>query len=69
MPTTKEILKKYGSKIEYQMRNISTTNTNFSNKYKQFKQDMLPELSRYERWTKTLGNIIKMRVSPKESAK
>lgn len=71
MPTTDEILKKYGSKIESQINtnNSIKENTSFSKEYMKFKEDMLPELSRYERWTRTLGNLIKIKPSSKESLK
>ncbi|PIN89133.1 hypothetical protein COU60_04685 [Candidatus Pacearchaeota archaeon CG10_big_fil_rev_8_21_14_0_10_34_76] len=70
MATTDEILKKYGSKIESQMRSGTlSSQQGLSKEYLQFKRDMLPELSRYERWTKALGNIIKLKPSAKEEAK
>ncbi len=65
MPTTEEILKKYGSKIEAQ---ISTTpvSQNFSQEYQQFKRDMVPEISNYERFALALGNIINLKIAEKD---
>ena len=31
-----------------------------------FKQELLPEFSRYERWVKTFGKMIKLKVSAKD---
>jgi hypothetical protein len=37
-----------------------------STDYAQFKQDMLPELNKYEKWARGLGNFIKIKVSSKD---
>lgn len=71
MPTTEEILKKYGAKIEAEinpsMRDKS--GEEYSKEYMQFKQDMIPEISRYERWAKSIGSIINIKVSEKDRIK
>ncbi len=67
-PTTDEILSKYGKKIESQF-NSYQQRQDYSKEYLQFKEDMLPEISRYKRWCETLGNLIKIKVSQKESIK
>ena len=67
MVSTEEILRKYGSKIESEIR--TTQLGDYSREYLQFKEDMLPEMSRYKRWAEALGNIIKLKLSPKEEAK
>jgi len=63
----KDILKKYSKKIEQQMGDYdqpfansspSGKGGNFSQEFIQFKQDMMPELSRYENWTKLLGVLL-----------
>ncbi len=70
MPTTDEIIAKYGQKIDKQLNSYSPQSSgSYSREYIQFKQDMLPEMSRYKRWTQTLGNLVKVKVSPKESTK
>ena len=66
--STDEILAKYGKKIESQFNNHDQ-NQNYSREYIQFKEDMLPEMSRYRRWANTLGNIIKVKVGRKENKK
>lgn len=40
-----------------------------SREYSQFKGDMIPEISRYERLCKSLGNIISVKVSQKDEEK
>ena len=66
----KDILKKYGNKIE---QSIGTTKLNsrkeFSREYTTFKGEMSPELSTYERWARSLGSLIKLNVSKKDQEK
>ncbi len=66
MPSTKEILEKYSRKLESQ---ISQDFEEDSKEYVKFKQEMIPELSRYERWAKSLGNIIKIKIAGKDRQK
>ena len=59
VPSTDEVLKKYGAKIESQMKGFDRsggTGNNFSQSYERFKESMLPEFNRYERWCKSFGN-------------
>src|SRR3989338_5669808 len=67
MPTTKDILKKYSSKIE---EAIDTDKDSFraSAEYLQFKEEMLPTVTRYERWAASLGSMIKLKISEKDKA-
>mgnify|MGYP001573419092 FL=1 len=65
--TTKEILDKYSRKLE---SNISSdSEKDFSKEYIQFQRDMSHELTRYERWAQSLGNIIKLRIAEKDRIK
>jgi len=64
MPTTEDILAKYRRKIESELNQPT-----YSKEYQQFKDDMLPEMSRYKRWAETLGNLIKINVSEKDRKK
>lgn len=72
MPSTKDILEKYSHKLESEI-NPSTPSASiqkdFSDEYATFKKEMIPELSRYERWAKSLGNIIKIKVAKKSREK
>ena len=69
MVSTKEILEKYGRKIEESMDSSASSQKKFSQEYIQFKADMSPEISRYERWAKTLGSLISIKVSEKDRIK
>ena len=72
MTTTEDILKKYGAKIEKQMGGHDSSpaaQKKFSKSYVKFREAMSPEFSRYERWCKTLGNLIKIKVGEKDRAR
>lgn len=66
MASAEDIISKYSKKIESEIGANSFTSNQQSREYLQFKQDMIPEISRYEKWTKSLGNIIKVRVAEKD---
>ncbi len=66
MATTKDILKKYGARIENEMQ---TPSSGSSSDYLQFKQDMVPSTTRYERLAQRLGTIIKINVAQKDRDK
>ena len=69
MTSTDDILKKYGAKIESQMKGYNSgggRGKGFSKSYERFRSSMLPEFSRYERWCKSLGNFFKMKVGGKD---
>jgi len=68
-PSTDDILRKYGAKIESQMKGYDAASgqtKKFSQSYEKFKSSMLPEFSRYERWCKAMGNFIAMKVGEKD---
>ena len=67
-PTTQDILAKYARKIESQISNSNQT-PKISQEYERFRQDMLPEISHYKRWAQTLGNLVRVKLSPKEENK
>ena len=70
MPSTKEILEKYGRKLESE---VNTEAEDFekreSDEYVKFKREMIPELSRYERFAKGLGGIVKIKIAAKDRQK
>jgi len=68
-PTVEEIIKKHSAKIEQNIKSSETEPINFSQSYSAFKQEMAPELSRYEKLCKTLGSIVKLKVSSKDQDK
>ncbi len=61
-----EILRKHSARIEGQIKSESVQNVNYSREYTIFKQEMAPELTRFERWCHSLGNIIKLKFSEKD---
>jgi hypothetical protein len=65
MAQVRDILDKYGSKIEGQISTYGE-NSNYSREYVKFKDEMAPELTRYERWCQTLGSFVKLKISEKD---
>lgn len=66
MVTTRDVLKKYSAKIEAEMDSNSPRS---SQEYTQFKAEMMSQPSRYEKWAKTLGNILSIKVAEKDRIK
>ncbi|MBS3090688.1 hypothetical protein J4433_02870 [Candidatus Pacearchaeota archaeon] len=60
MAKVDDILKKYGSKIESEI--LTEKNLEYSREYKQFKEEAMPTLTRFERLCKNIGSMIKIRV-------
>lgn len=70
MPDTKGILQKYSKKLESEINSYSFRSEDaVSKEYTEFKQEMIPELSRYEKWAQSLGSLIKIRISEKDRKK
>ena len=70
--STKDILEKYSRKLESEISSDFSSSSQahaYSQEYSQFKSDMIPELSRYEKWAQSLGNIIKIKVSESDRQK
>ncbi len=64
---TRKILEKYGARIEGQIKTEAVNSgRGYSREYLKFKDEMAPQLSRYERWCNTLGNVIKLKPSKKD---
>jgi Flp pilus assembly protein TadB len=69
-PTTEDVLRKYGSKIEKQMKGFDGSNpAGYSQSYQQFRESLTPQYSRYERWCRAFGNLLKINASKKDSAR
>jgi Flp pilus assembly protein TadB len=66
--TTKEVLEKYGKKLEGRLE-FNSSRENYSDEYIKFKNDMVPEIGRYEKWAKSLGNFIKLKIAEKDRIK
>jgi len=65
MTDVNEILNKHAGRIEAQMGEFES-DAGFSRSYQIFKSEMAPSLSRYEKWCRSLGSIIQLRVSKKD---
>ena len=61
----KDILKKYGAKIEGKIGSPEVSES-YSQSYEKFKGELSKEYSSYERWANTLGNIIHINPSKKD---
>ncbi len=69
MVDVSDILKRHASRIEGQIRSTPLQNVNYSREYVKFKEEMAPNLTRYERWCRSLGSIIKLKVAAKDEAR
>jgi len=63
----KDILREYGNKLDSQINTIGVKSGNYSQEYTKFKEEMAPEISRYERWCKSLGSVVRLNVAEKDS--
>jgi Flp pilus assembly protein TadB len=71
---TKKIIEKYERRLGGQIRmdpgyGSGDNSGEISREYEQFKSEMIPQISRYERMCKTLGSIITVRVAEKDAQK
>lgn len=62
----RNIIRKHAARIEGMIETTPVGHSNFSSSYVKFKEEMAPELTRYERWCRSLGNVIKIKVSEKD---
>lgn len=69
MANVDDILKKYENKISKSVGNNEYKMGDISKEYLQFKQDMMPALSRYEKLAKSFGNLMNVRLSEKNNVK
>ncbi len=68
-PDVKDILKKYSGKIESQVKTSNIVGGDYSKEYVKFKEELAPELTKFEKWCQSLGSIIKLKVSQKDEEK
>jgi len=61
-----EILKKYEAKLQGEIRSEKTPAAGFGKEYLRFKESLMPQLSRYEKWCISFGNTIKMKLAKKD---
>lgn len=62
-----DVLQKYSSRLAQQVE-TSQAPEDYSRDYQQFLRDRDPALSRYERWCRSLGSVIKVTPSKKDEA-
>lgn len=67
--SVKDVLREHSGKIERQVRTSNLKKIDYSKEYSTFKKELAPELSRYEKWCRSLGNVIKLKVSEKDEKK
>ena len=65
-PSVEDVLNKYRRKIESSIKTSQVEENNYSREYVRFRNEMAPELSRYEKLCRTLGSIIKIKPSQKD---
>jgi hypothetical protein len=66
-----EILKKYEARLAREVSSSSNplASSDYSEEYRKFKAEMIPELSNYEKWARSLGNMIRINVAEKDRVK
>ncbi|MFH1607554.1 MAG: hypothetical protein ABIA78_00290 [archaeon] len=65
----RDILRKHSARIERKIKTFKVKETNYSREYVMFKEEMAPELNRFERLCQGLGNIIKLKLAKKDEDK
>ncbi|MBS3089237.1 hypothetical protein J4402_05725 [Candidatus Pacearchaeota archaeon] len=68
-PSTEEILAKYESKLQSEFDRGSVDREDLSEEYVRFKEEMIPEMSKYSKWAKSLGNAITLKIAEKDRAR
>ena len=66
---TKDILNKYSKKLESQLGSVEIPDFGYSKEYMRFRGEMVRELTGYEKWAQSLGNVLKLRVAEKDRIK
>ncbi len=63
----KDLLKKFEAKVAKELReDVSEAPAEYSREYRKFRQETLAGLSKYKRACKSIGRIIKLRISKKD---
>lgn len=64
-----QILDKYGKQLSMLSGNEGRSEYDVSSEFMQFKGDMMPQLSRYEKWCNNIGGMIKLKLAPKDETR
>jgi len=67
--SAEDVIKKYSGKLDTQVGAASSGNGNYSREYVKFKDELSPELTKYEKWCKGLGSKIKLKAAEKDKEK
>ncbi len=69
--STDDILRKYGDKIKKQMNQFESSydNVNFTRTYESYKEGLSPDFTNYEKWCKSVGKTISVKVKGKDAQK
>ena len=68
--SVQDILKKYGARIEGQMKNFDGEQAGeYSQSYKTFRSELVQHYAGYEKWAHSLGSFIRMKPSKKDEDK
>lgn len=69
MASTDEILNKYSARLDRSVAGFDAgyDEQQFTQSYEEFKSSMSPEFSRYERWARSMGSILKIGVGKKDA--
>lgn len=65
-PSVEEILRKHEARLEREIRSSDLPKASYSQDYLTFRKEKSPELRGYERLCKSIGAIIKLKVSEKD---
>ncbi|MEJ2267973.1 MAG: hypothetical protein P8X70_02770, partial [Nanoarchaeota archaeon] len=65
-PSVKDILRKHSARIEGKINSSEVEDSSYSKNYLKFKGEMAPDLTRFEKWCHSLGNVVKLKVSKKD---
>ncbi len=67
------IMDKYSKKLQSQLNSKGYSSGDglekYSGEYLRFRAEMIPELTRYERWAKSLGNVLKLKIAEKDRSR
>ena len=66
--SAEDLMQKYGARLEKEAKGFDSGGS-YSRAYTNFRDSMTPVLSTYEKWCKSLGNLVKIKPSQKDQEK
>lgn len=64
-----DVLKKHSGRIETRIKTSRVKKVNYSREYVKFKSEIAPELTKYEKWCRSVGSLVKLKAAEKDRAK